>query len=92
MAGSQKPGWGLSERQEGAAQGVGSGDCLLLWKPVLSPLLSQDVMLVSLRAQPPSCDGPQPGLGKKSCIHPPRLLGGRAGEWGMGLQGGTRWA
>lgn len=48
-------------------------------------------MLVSLRAQPPSCDRPQPGLGgKKSCIHPPPTGGwgaGRAGEWGMGLQG-----
>lgn len=62
IAGSLKHGWGLSGRQERATSGIGAGDFLLLWKLVLSPLASQVVIVMSLRAQPPSAAPPVLGL------------------------------
>lgn len=62
IAGSLKRGWGLSGRQERATSGIGAGDFLLLWKLVLSPLASQVVIVMSLRAQPPSAASPVLGL------------------------------
>lgn len=80
MAGSLKPGWGLS-----GTRCVGSGDCLLSWKLVLSPLASQVVMLMSLRALLPS---PAPSvlslnliIGRKS-FHTPSRAGQEMGKWG----------
>lgn len=89
LAGSLKPGWGLS-----GTHVWGLGDCLLLWELVLSPLASQVVMLVSLEPcclPSTPCAGPQPGRvveGKVPFRSPP----GRGRSWGWGYREGAGWA